>query len=113
MNDQLLLEWIQSCITANRFSVTEHAQVKHPLQEGFKVREAVMSILYGSVVSHRAQDSRCVICSQIPGMELRPEYHGSFIHCVVKYDDVTHMVIITMYRPRIDEWETPQRRIRS
>ncbi len=110
MNDQLLLEWIQSCISANRFSITEHAQTKHPLQEGFKVRDAVMSILYGSVIAHRPDESRCTICSQIPNLERRLEYHGAFIHNVVKYDQVTNIIIITMYRPRIDQWETPQRR---
>lgn len=110
MNDQLLLEWIQSCVLANRVSVTVHAQTKHPLQEGFKVRDAVLSILNGSVIAHRVDESRCTVCSQIPGLQARPEYHGAFIHSVVKYDQVTNIIIITMYRPKIDEWETPRRR---
>ncbi len=112
MDTHLLLPWIQECIREERFYVEDHAMESHPVQEGFRIAQAVESILHGEIVSRRPDDGISVVCGSVAGLQSRDEYHGNFIHTVVNYDRTSKILIITMYRPRIDTWETPRRRRR-
>lgn len=112
MDTSLLLEWIRACIDEGKFYVEAHAVESHPLQEGFRLSQAMESISRGTIVSHREQDAVCIVCGDVPTLSPRAGFHGNFIHTVISYDRTTQIIIITMYRPRLDEWETPTRRRR-
>lgn len=101
MSDDLLLHWIQECVAADRFYFSDHALEKHPLQEGFRPQDVVTAIQRGTIIEHNPAESRCLVCGDVPGLTPRPDYHGRFIHAVVKYDRVSQLIIITNYRPSI------------
>lgn len=110
MSDDLLLHWIQECVAAGRFYFSDHALERHPLQEGFLPQDVVTAIQRGTIIEHYEAESRCIVCGDVPGLALRSDFHGRFIHAVIQYDRVSQLVIITNYRPRLDKWDTPQRR---
>jgi hypothetical protein len=85
----------------------------HPVVEGFTPTHARMAILNGSILSHREHESRCLICGDCPQIKLDERFHGTWIHCAIRYDYTSGIVIITMYRPKVDEWDTPFMRRRK
>jgi hypothetical protein len=102
-NEQTL-EFIRACIRAGRFLFTEHALTKHPFEEEFDPEDALDAIMNGELIEHYAEEYRCLISGQSPGITLRREYLTDYIHCVAQYDRVDRIVIITMYRPKTSEW---------
>lgn len=113
MNDGLLLQWIQTCVEDGHYYVTEHAMTSHTNDEGFRVRHALRAIERGTIIAHRPEEDRCLICGDVPELHSLPEYHGSFLHVVIEYRQALNIVIITIYRPSRADWETPTMRRRS
>jgi len=99
-----LLAFIQECVRQHRYVFTDHALTKHPIAEGFRPSQAIASILSGTIIEHYPTVSRCLTCGEADGLEVSKDYQGRYIHCVCDYDDIQEIVIITMYRPRSDEW---------
>jgi len=107
INDELLLQWIATCVAEGRYFFTTHALTKHPAVEGFTARHAIEALRRGTIISRRDDESRCVVCGEAEGVRLDPAYLARYIHCVVQWDNVTRVVIITMYRPKASEWKNP------
>lgn len=103
-NDELLLRMIQEYIRSGQYKFTSHALTKHPTAEGFRARHAIHAILNGSIIEHYAGRNRCLICGECSDIQPLPDYISTYIHCVCAYDEASQVVIITMYRPRSDEW---------
>lgn len=106
----LLLAMIRECIREGRFVFTPHALTKHPTVEGFTPRQALEAINNGDIIEHRPADERCLIAGTASGLDLSKEYVAAYIHCVCQYDDIRQVLIITMYRPKRDEWASWSRR---
>lgn len=113
INDEFALSWIQECVSSGKYHVTDHALTKHTLAEGFRVRDALTAISRGSIIESRLSECRCVICGDVPGLRLHADFISNYIHCVVQWDEVEQVVIITMYRPRSDQWVNQFTRRRS
>lgn len=109
-SDDLLLGLIRECIRTGRYAFTNHALTKHPPAEGFTPRQAIEAINNGSIVEHYAADCRCLVAGTASGLVVSKDFITTYIHCVVKYDDIRQVVVITMYRPSSDEWIGPFRR---
>lgn len=105
--DEIILKMIQECIRTGRFAFTSHALRTHPLKEGFTAQQALASIANGQMIEHRPAECRCLICGPALGLRTSREYITTYIHTVCKYDDVRRIVVITMYRPRSDQWINP------
>lgn len=108
--DDLLLGMIRECIRLRRYAFTAHALTKHPALEGFTPRQALEAISNGDLVEHYPADRRCLVAGTASGLAVSQEYITTYIHCVIRYDNVAQMVIITMYRPSSNEWLGPSRR---
>ncbi len=78
--------------------------------EGFRPQDAVTAILNGSIIERRLDHARCLICGRADGIRDDRRFHGDFIHCAIRYDNITRLIVITMYRPRVDVWEHTFRR---
>ncbi|TVR75571.1 MAG: DUF4258 domain-containing protein [Sphaerobacteraceae bacterium] len=102
-NEQTL-EFIRACIQAGRFFFTEHALTRHPFAEDFSPEDALDAIMNGELIENYAEEYRCLVSGPSPGITLHREYVSDYIHCVVQYDRVDRIVIITMYRPKTSEW---------
>lgn len=108
--DDFLLSMIRECIRLRRYAFTAHALTKHPALEGFTPRQALEAIGNGDIVERYPGDRRCLIAGTAAGLAVSKDYITTYIHCVVRYDNIAQMVIITMYRPRSSEWLGPSRR---
>jgi hypothetical protein len=108
--NDLLLSMIRECIRQRRYAFTTHALTKHPLVEGFTPRQAIEAISNGDVIEHYPEQSRCLIAGTASGLVISKDYITTYIHCVCRYDNINQMVIITMYRPKSDEWVNHARR---
>lgn|GEM_PF-3451107 len=109
-SNEFLLEWVQRNVQEGRYHVSAHAMSHHPVQEGFTPAHAKVAILNGTLLSHREHESRCLICGDCPAIKADERFHGTWIHCAIQYDFVSGILIITMYRPKIAEWDTPFKR---
>lgn len=107
MNNDQLLMWIQAQVRRGHFVFTEHALTKHPVDEQFTANDSITALLAGSIIQHREDQARCVICGEARDIVTNIRFHGTWIHCVVQYDQVTEMIVITMYRPTRVLWATP------
>ena len=56
------------------------------------------------MIERRDSEGRCLVSGEAPGVKLDPAYVTTAIHCVVRWDSVNQIVIITMYRPKSSEW---------
>lgn len=113
MNDDMLLQWIRTSIEDGRYYITEHAMTSHTQDESFRIGHALRAIARGTIIAHRPDEERCLICGDVPEMDILRGYHGEFLHVVVEYRQVDNIVIITAYRPSLEDWETPTMRRRS
>lgn len=95
MSDDQLLLWIQALVRRGSFAFTDHALTKHPAAERFTANDAIAALLTGSMIQHREEDARYVICGKAPDIMSDTRFHGRWIHCVVQYDHVTQLLIIT------------------
>lgn len=111
--DDLLLAYIKEAINNGRYFFTTHALTNHPPMEGFTERDALESIENGSIIEHREGESRCLISGPATSLEQSHEYITNYIHCVCRYDSITRIVIVTMYRPSSNEWINPFSRRKS
>lgn len=109
-SDDLLLGFIRECIRLRRYAFTTHALTKHPTIEGFTPRQALEAINNGNIVEHYPEQNRCLITGTASGIAVSKDFITTYIHCVVKYDNIRQMLVITMYRPSSDEWIGPARR---
>lgn len=103
-NDEFLLKMIQECVRTGRFKFTDHALTKHPPVEGFRPGHALQAILNGSIIEHYTDREACLICGEASNLSRSPDYVGTYIHCACSYDEVSRIVVITMYRPHNDQW---------
>jgi hypothetical protein len=103
-NEALLLAFIQESVRAGRFFITSHAVSRHPIEEGFTVRQALDSIINGQIIENRRSESRCLISGRAAKLEAKPRFVENYIHCICRYDDISRIVIIAMYRPGVDHW---------
>jgi hypothetical protein len=110
INDEVLLQWIKSCIEEGRYFFTDHALNTHPPIEGFRPQDVLEAIGRSVIVERRDIEFRCLLCGEATALEERSEFVGSFIHCAVQWDEIQRVLIITMYRPRVSEWLSPFRR---
>jgi hypothetical protein len=106
----VLLAMIQECIRTGRYTYTPHALGKHPPAEGFTPDQALASIMSGAIIEHYESESRCLTCGEAPGLKPSKDFISTYIHCVCKYDNIQQVVVITMYRPRSDQWVNHFRR---
>lgn len=102
--DELLLKWIRECIRSGRYHFTVHALEKHPLAEGFVARDALVAIDRGTIVEQREDECRCLICGDVPHLSSSSEFVANYLHCLVQWDYTDGVVIITIYRPRTNQW---------
>jgi len=100
----LLIAWILECTDEGRYHFTDHALTKHPVAEGFTAGQAVDAMRRGSIIARRDDECRCIVAETAIGIKIDPAFIANSIHCVVKWDDVQRIVIITMYRPMSSEW---------
>lgn len=107
ISDELLLQWIRTCISEGRFHFTQHALTHHPMAEGFTARQVLEAIEHGSIIERRDAEGRCLVCGKAAGLAVEPAFITTYLHCVVQWDDERQVVIITMYRPKSAEWQNP------
>ncbi len=100
----MLLAWIQQCIEAGRYHFTDHALTKHPLDEGFTAADAILAIQRGTIIEHRAEECRCLICGDVPKLAPSPRFITNHLHCSVEWDPDDEVVIVTVYRPDSGQW---------
>lgn len=112
METNLIVTWVKACVAEGKFYVEDHALERHPLAEGFTVRQAISSIARSEVVYDRQQDCVCTLCGDVPDLLPLAGFHANFVHTVINYDRISQVIIITMYRPSLELWETPVRRRR-
>jgi hypothetical protein len=58
----------------------------------------------GSIIEHYADREACLICGEASNLSISPDYVGTYIHCACSYDEISRIIIITMYRPHSDAW---------
>jgi hypothetical protein len=105
INNELLLQWIRACIEDGRYYFTDQALTEHTVVERFTPRQAIAAIARGTIISRRDDASRCLICGESPELDPDPTYITTYIHCVVQWNELERVVIITMYRPKSTEWK--------
>lgn len=105
INNELLLQWIRACIDDGRYYFTDHALTEHTVVERFTPRQAIEAIARGTIISRRDDASRCIVCGESPELDPDPACITTYIHCVVQWNELQRVVIITMYRPKSTEWK--------
>jgi hypothetical protein len=112
LDDSVLISLIRQAVVEGKYMVSKHTFQKHGL-EGFRYANVKDAILNGRIIERRDREARVVISGTSDSIAHRSEFLGSFIHCVVQWDDVNMMVIVTAYRPNIHDWTSDSDRIQK
>lgn len=110
LDDSVLLSLIRQCVVDGRYRVTRHAFEKHGL-EGFTYQDVKNVVLSGRIIERHDHVARLTICGMTDDIQERSEFLGKFLHCVVEWDDINMIVIVTAYRPSIHLWRTAFERL--
>ncbi len=106
----MMVQFVHTCIREQRFVVSDHARTGHTLAEGFTVRQGIEALLNGEVIEEYSTRDRMLFSGAGSGVTLDRQFCTTYIHVVVEIEEGAQLVVITMYRPSVDEWRTPSKR---
>jgi hypothetical protein len=105
-----VVQYVRTCIQEQRFVVPNHARTGHTINEGFTVRQGIGALLNGEVIEEYSERDRLLFCGPGSGLRQDSRFCTTYIHIVVEIDEDAQVVIVTMYRPKVEEWRTPWKR---
>jgi len=97
---------VQQCVREGKYVVSVHAQTKHTTVERFTVAQGISALLNGEVIEFYPDRDRALICGKSEGIQYHEEYIGNYIHVTVRVElrRNAQVVVISMYRPSVNEW---------
>jgi hypothetical protein len=110
MDSEIAVQYVQACIREGRFVVSNHARDKHPTREGFTVGQGIDALMRGEVLRDYSERNRLLFCGEGKGLRQDKRFCTTYIHVVVEVDTDADIVVVTMYRPSVDEWRTAWKR---
>jgi len=111
-----MVQYVRSCVAEQRFVVTDHAQRGHTLAEGFTVRQGIEALMGGELIEdysgRQGNVDRLLFCGTASGLKLdTTRFFTTYIHVVVEVEEATQIVVVTMYRPDVNRWRNPWKRV--
>lgn len=83
---------------------------RHVYDEGFLYEQAYDVVRSGVVLEMYPDRERWLFFGRVPGLRHERRFHGTALHVLVQWDADAEVFVVTMYRPRLDEWITETKR---
>ncbi len=106
MDDRDAIAAIRQAIEVGDFEIDRRHCDAHIYDEGFTFRQALSVTLHGRVIEAAESRNRWLFCDTIRGLRQDPRFRGQWLHVSVERNDESAVMVVTMYRPTVQEWRT-------
>src|SRR5690349_18425051 len=109
MPDSDIVASIRAKLRAEDYVVGVHCD-DHAAVEDFRVRHGITVALSGTVIKEYSTRDRVLFCGKVRSLRLKGGFRGRWLHTVVEHREDRKELLVTMYRPKTEEWRSERRR---